>query len=282
MAIILFSTTDSPETGISLKEKDQEELATSDGLMEQFGSLCTTTKEFLQAGSCTAQSLLICIMDIKHVKHSVKRSTLKELEYASSVGDVFHAIKKRNLLSFLHFELMKRIIIKLCFECKDLQMSLSSYEAAYQQFIRTPVHKSCVCREERFEVLSGADSEDTTDLVITADDGNTSFADILHLESIIARAFRCSQLVLHIRYIELQPPHLTLVYGIPCSMVDSIFPLTLEEWDMLRSHSISEIHCAECHYMLDDKGSTLEIMHVLIVTTLLLTCSSYWCSHGIC
>ena len=132
------------------------------------------------------------------------------------------------------------------------------------------------------KVFSATDSEDNTDLVIRADDGNTSFADILHLESIIVSAFRCSQLVLHIRYFELQPPHLTLVYGIPCSMVDSIFPLTLEEWDVLRSHSISEIHCAECHYMLDDKGSVFEIVHVLRVTTLLLTYSSYWCSHGIC
>ena len=250
--------------------------------MEQFGLLHIKAEKFLQDSGYSAQSLLICVMDIKHVRYSVKSSTVKELECASSVSDVFHVLKERHLLSSLHYEVMKHIIIELCSKCRDLQMSWARYEAYYEQFIKTPVHKSCVCREERFEVLSGADSEDTTDLVITADDGNTSFADILHLESIIARAFRCSQLVLHIRYIELQPPHLTLVYGIPCSMVDSIFPLTLEEWDKLRSHSISEIHCAECHYMLDDKGSALETMHVLIVTTLLLTCSSYWCSHGIC
>ena len=249
--------------------------------MEQFGLLHSKAEKCLQDSGYSAQSLLICVMDIKHVRYSVK-SSLKELERASSVGNVFHVLKERHLLSSLHYEVMKHIIIKLCSECRDLQMSLASYEASYEQVIKTPVHKSCVCREERFEVLSGAGSENTTDLVIMADDGSSSFADIFYLESIIARAFRCSQLVLHIRYIELQPPHLTLVYGIPCSVVDTIFPLTLEEWDMLRSHSISEIHCAECHYMLDDKGSALEIMHVLIVTTLLLTCSSYWCSHGIC
>ena len=245
-------------TELSFSVIDDEGPVSSERLMNQFELLHTKAEKFLQDSGYSAQSLLICVMDIKHVRYSVKSSTLKELECASSVSDVFHVLKKRVLFSFLHYEVMKRIVIKLCSECKDLQMGLSSYEASYEQFIRIPIHKSCVCHEKRFEVLSGAGSEDTTDLVIMTDDGSTSFADILHLESIIARAFRCSQLVLHIRYIELQPTHLTLVYGIPCSMVDSIFPLTLEEWDMLRSHSISEIHCAECHYMLDDKGSALE------------------------
>ena len=280
--LLLLIFTETSETELSLRGMEQGGPATNDRLMEQFRLLHEEAEKFLQDSGCTTQSLLICAMNINHVKCSVNSSTLKELESASSVCDVFHVLKKHILRSFLHYEVMKHIIMKLCSECKDLQMSLSSYEASYEQFIRTPVHKSCVCREERFEVLSGADSEDTTDLVITADDDNTSFAYILHLESIIAKAFRCSKLVLHIHYIELQPPHLTLVYGIPCFIVDSIFPLTLEEWDMLRSHSISEIRCAECHYMLDDKGSALEIVHVLLVTTLLLTCSSYWCSHGIC
>ena len=248
----------------------------------QFGLLHSRTEKFLQDSGCTTQSLLICVMDMKHIRCSMKSSTLKELESVSCVSDVFHVLKKTNLLFFLHYKVMKHIIIKLCSECKDLQIHLASYEASYEQFIRSPVHKSCVCHEERFEVFSATDSEDITDLVITADGDNASFADILDLESVIAKAFRCSQVVLHIQYIELQPLHLTLVYGIPCSMVDSIFPLTLEEWEELRSHGISEIHCAECHYVLDDKGSALEIMCVLVVTTLLLTCCRCWWSHGIC
>jgi len=256
--------------------------ATSDRLRKQFSLLLSRAENFLRDSGCTPQSLLVCVMDVKHVRSSVKGVTLKELKYASEASDVFLVLKKRNLVSSIHYEVAKRIILSLCSECGDLQMSLANYEAFYEQFSSTPVHKSCICREGRFEVLSGEDAEDSINITIRADDGSTSFGDIFDLENIIAKAFRCSQLVLHIQYIELQPPHLTLIYGIPCSMVDSIFPLTLEEWDELRSHSMSEIRCAECHYMLDDKGSALEIMHVLIVITLLLTCSSYWCSHGIC
>ena len=247
--------------------------------MNQFELIHVKTERFLQVSGYTAQSLLICVMDIKHVKYSVESSTLRELRFASSVSDVFHVLKKRNLFSFLHYEIMKRIIIKLCSEYKDLQMTLASYEGSYEQFIRIPVR-----HEERFELFKETDPEDSTDLVVTTDDGNKiiSFADILDLENIIAKVFRCSQVVLHTRYIELQPPHLTLVYGIPCSLVDSIFPLTLEEWDELRSHDITAVHCADCHYVLDDKGSALEIMCVLTETMLLLTCCSCWWSHGIC
>ena len=158
---------------------------------------------------------------------------------------------------------MKHIIMKLCPECEDLQRYLASYESSYREFIKAPVHTSCTYHKGRFEVLDGTESEDSLDLLITADDGMTSFAVILELKAVIAKAFRCSQVVLNIRYIEFHPSHLTLVYGIPCPMVDSIFPLTLEEWDELRSHSISEIQCTEWHYMLDDKGSVSVIKYTL-------------------
>jgi len=245
------------ETGLSIRTTEQRRPVTCDRLMGLFGLLHSTIEKFLQDSGCTMQSLLMCVMDIKPVRYCLRSSTLNKLESASSVSDVFHVLKKMNLLSPLHYEVMEHVIIKLCSEYKDLQNSLASYESSYKEFIEAPVHESCTCQEGRFEVFSGADSEDNTDIVITADDGITSFADILDLESIIANVFRCSQVVLFIRYIELQPPHLRLVYGISCSMVDSIFPLTLEEWDELRSHSISEVQCTECHYMLDDKGSRL-------------------------
>ena len=193
----------------------------------------------------------------------MKSSTLKELESASSVSDVFNVLKRTNLFSCLHYEVMKHMIMKLCSECEDLQSDLASYESSYREFIQAPVHESCTCHEGRFEVLDEIESEDNTDLLITADGGMTSFAVILKLETIIAKAFRCSQVALNIRYIKFHPPHLTLVYGIPCSMVDCIFPLTLEEWDELRSHSISEIQCIEWHYVLDDKGSVSVIKYTL-------------------
>ena len=225
-----------------------------DRLVELFGLLHSVTVKFLEDNSYTTQSLLVCITDMTPVRCCLKSSALKDLEHASSVSDVFHILKKSNLLSPLHYEVIKHVIIKLCSECKDLQNGLVGYESSHKEYIEVPLHKSC--QAGRFEMLNEADSEDKTDLVITAEDGNTSFADILDLENVLAKAFRYSQVVLHIRYIELQPPHLTLVYGIPCSMVDFIFPLTLEEWDELRSRGISEIHCTECHYMLDDKGNS--------------------------
>ena len=248
---------------LTLREKEQERPETTDQLMKQFGFLCTRAEHFLQDSGCTTQSLLVCVMDIKHVRSSVKSSTLKELESASSVSDMFNVLKKGHLFSCLHYEVMKHMIMKLCSECKDLQCDLASYESSYREFIQAPVHESSTYHEGRFEVLDETESEDNVDLLITADGGMTSFEVILELETIITKAFRCSQVALNIRYIELQPPHLTLVYGIPCSMVDSIFPLTLEEWNELRSHNISEIQCTEWHYMLDDKGSISVIEYTL-------------------
>ena len=231
--------------------------------MKQFGLLCTRAEHFLQDSGCTTQSLLVCVMDRKQIRSSVKSSALKELESASSVSDVFNVLKRRNLFSCLHYEVMKHMIMKLCSECEDLQSDLASYESSYREFIQAPVHERCTSHEGRFEVLDETESEDNVDLLIRADDGITSFAVILELETIIAKAFRCSQVALNIRYIEFYPSHLILVYGILCSMMDSIFPLTLEEWDELRSHSISEIQCTEWHYMLDDKGSVPVIKYTL-------------------
>lgn len=270
----LYST----ETDLNLTS---EVPANCDKLMMQFEMLCTKTEKFLQESGCAAQSAVICVMDIKQVICSVKSSTLKELESASSISDVFHVLKKRNLICFLHYEVTKYIITKLCPGCNDLHMSLAHYEALFECFIKTPIHKSCVCCNEKFEILSVTDSEENIDLILIADDSITSFADVQNLENIVAKAFRCSQIIFNIQYIDLQASSVTLCYGIPLSMVDSIFPLTTEEWDELRFHGVSEMHCMECHYMLDNKGiaQVIKCPPVLEVTTFPFMCSSYWCSH---
>ena len=67
---------------LTLREREQERPETTDRLMERFGLLCTRAEYFLQDSGCTTQSLLVCVMDLKHVRSSVKSSTLKELESA--------------------------------------------------------------------------------------------------------------------------------------------------------------------------------------------------------
>lgn len=236
----------------------------SEKIMDQFVELLHQTALYLKQTRCEVKPLLVCLMDLKVVRSTFEGSSLKELELATCGSEVLYILVKEQLVSFLHYKIIKRIIENSCFECENLKQKMKEYEKSFEQYISRRVCECSVYNDGKFEVFHGTDSQDIVELIIITDetwDMYTKFVKVLDLERIVAKVFRCNPSILKLESIE--PQCLKLCYAALHSVVDSIFPLTVEEWQELRMQGITEIHCREFHYVKEEKG----IAHVLYTCT---------------
>ena len=238
--------------------------ADSKELSLQFSSLLVETQSELTKNKCTCDKLLTCIMCMDCTKDVLKGSLLKDLKSAKTVDGVFVVFVENNLVSFLHYELIEKIITSCCKKSFQLNEELKEYKEKFDDYIKRRVYETPLYYDGQLKPFTGSsDSEETIDLLIITDDRwnhFTQYVNITEFEHIIANAFRCNRILLTIQSIE---PHcLKLRYALIPSLVDHIFPLTLEEWNKLRSHGVQQIHCRDYHYMVDKK-CTLHMIHVL-------------------
>ena len=234
----------------------------SEELNDHFCLLLARTQSYL-LNNCTCKSLVANIMSTKHVRTAFKDSSLNELKFATSTDDVICVLVEKDLLSFLHYKLIDRIVTSCCNQSDEIKDLLKNYKKMFNDYIKRRVCETSLYYDGKFKVFSGSDSKETVKLVIITDenwDDYTPFLRVKEFESIIANAFRCDKIFLILQSIE--PQCLKLRYALIPSLVDHIFPLTLEEWNKLRSHGVAEIHCRDYHYMVDGK-CTLHMIHVL-------------------
>ena len=232
-------------------------------LKSRFTSLLAKIQLFLKAnGDC--ETLRMCILSMDHVKVAVKDSKLdQELDSAESTGRIISTLVKRDLLSFLHYDFVEEIVTSCCDESSVLKDLLEKYEEAYNEYIKRRVCETSLYNEGQFKEFTGSDSEETVELLLITDEkwnGYTPFARVKDFEYIIQTAFRCNKFLLTLKSIE--PQCLKLRYALIPSLVNHIFPLTLEEWNKLRSHGVAQIHCRDYHYMVDRKCK-FHMIHVL-------------------
>ena len=226
----------------------------SEEIMEEFASLRINAEHYLLEKNCEISKLLTCIMDVKHVKTASKESPLHELKTATSVSDVFLGLFERNLISFLQFSIVKRVIKKLCVDSSELQEQLEGYDAHFNAYIKRRVCESSIYHEGRFEVFTGCDSEDKVELLIITDDNwddYTQFMKVLDLERIVANSLNFDRFSLQLASIE--PQCLRIRYTISLHIVNSVFPLTAEEWKELTCNGIVEMKCLEFCYAKQEK-----------------------------
>ena len=225
----------------------------SNAIVEEFASLRISAEQYLDT-NCNTAKLVTCIMDVKHVKTAAKESPLLELENATCVSGVFLSLIKRNLISFLQFSIIKRVITTLCFDSARLQEKLETYEAHFDQYIKRRVCESSIYHEGRFEMFTGTDSEDKVELLIITDenwDDYIPFVKILDLEDVVANCLNIDRFAIQLASIE---PHcLRMRYTISVHIVNSVFPLTDEEWRALTRHGVVEMECLSFHYYKDKK-----------------------------
>lgn len=221
----------------------------SEEIIEEFASLRIGAEDHLLEKRCTVKKLLTCIMDVKHIKRASKDLPMSELKDAESISDVFLVLIERNLISFLHFSIIKRVITQLCSDSEELQEKLKSYETKFSKYIRRRVFECSMYHEGQFKAFSGPLSKNTVQLLIVTDenwDEYTPFVKVLDLEKIVANCLNLSRFVLHLERIE--PQCLKLFYTLSVRAANSLLPLTAEEWKKLSQHGIIELRCLEFHY----------------------------------
>ena len=240
-------------------------------LNNQFSQLLAKTQSFLLK-NCTCKKLVVCVMSMKHVKDAFKESPLNALKSAKSTDDIIYILVERDLLSFLHCYLIENIITSCCNKSRRLKRLLKKYMKAFDEYIKRRVCETSIYYDGEFKIFTGSKSEKTVELLIITDENwndATPFVNVKDFEIIISNAFRCNRILLNLQSIE--PRCLKLRYDLIPSLVDLIFPLTLEEWNNLKSHGIAEILCRNYHYMVDKKCK-YHWVRVLCIVALAVVC----------
>ena len=171
---------------------------------------------------------------------------LDELKCASTVGSIFVTLIDMNLISYLQFTVVERVISVLCIGSEHLLHSLQQYKLHFNQYIMRRVCDSTVYKAERFEIMTESDA---VELVIITDhqwDECRQFVNVLELKDIIAHALNIDDFNLEL--LSITPQCLKLYLGIAVAVAISIFPLTAEEWNKLSSLGIIEMSCLSFVY----------------------------------
>ena len=239
-------------TAMSLKDREQLDRINrkaNEELSEEFAALHVQTQIYLRETNCDVSSLLACVMDVRVVKKAAKVMSMCKLENATAVGGVFVALIKMNLISYLQFSVVERIVKVLCTGSPDLQEKLQKYKDNFQKYILRRVCDSTVYQEGKFESLTSSDSKDVVELIlITDDEWNefTPFLNVLELKDIVAKYLNINDFNLEL--VNISPQCLKLHLAISIAIALSIFPLTQEEWNKLSSLGIVELKCLDFTY----------------------------------
>ena len=142
-----------PEDVVRALERKIE--SDSDQLQEQFSSLCSRTQQYLLDTNCNVRKLLVCVMNVRHVKLFVKKSPLVNLKKATSISDLFLELVENNLVTFLQFSILERVIKDICSESQELQSQLMEYQERYKIYMTRRVCETQVYHEGRFEEYIG-------------------------------------------------------------------------------------------------------------------------------
>ena len=224
-------------------------------IIDQFSLLEAKTIQYLQYISCEVTFLLVFILDVNQMKSSIGIPVTNALESATSVEDTFSALSARSMTSFLHFQLLKRIISSLCSTSKLLMQGLDEYETTFKNEC---IWDESFSTQEVFEVPNAVTFEDAEELTIVTNgswDENVTFEKIRELEGIVANILWCPQFAFSLH--KIKPDPLTLLYAFSASNVLKTFPLTGIQWKQLKVNRIAELHCSEFDYQEGKSGEFL-------------------------
>ena len=231
------------------EQLDRMNRKASEELSEEFTALHVQTQIYLRQTNCDVSSLLACVMDVRVVKKAAKVMSMCKLENATAVGGVFVTLIKMNLISYLQFSVVERIVKVLCTGSPDLQEKLQKYKDNFQKYILRRVCDSTVYLGGKFESLTSSDSKEVVELILITDDKwneFTPFLEVLELKDIVAQYLNINDFNLEL--VNISPQCLKLHLAISIAIALSIFPLTQEEWNKLYSLGIVELKCLDFTY----------------------------------
>ena len=219
-------------------------------MIELYALLRAQTERHLHDINYDFSKLLVCIMDVQHIRRISKECPLVELESQTSISGIFLQLVKKNLISFLQFSILKRVITEICCGCQELQEQLKSYEMEFNEYIKRRVCETHIYQEGRFEAFSSSSSdlkEKKVELVIITDeywDDSIKFVKAIELEGLVAKCLDIDHFSLEM--VNIESNCLRIHYAIPLQVAKVIFPLTEEEWKKLSQNHIVKIQQLQC------------------------------------
>ena len=211
---------------------------------------------YLQEIVCATEHIVTCVMDVRHIKCVSNSSLLKDVVIATNIDDVFSGLSSRNVTTFEHYSIIKRIITTFCSKSEMLQANLNVYEEEFRRFTQSKLLKKATFYNQE---NCGICSTDMVELIIATDSSWNecpTFMKIIDLEDTIANTFQCETFALHIRSIDYERQSHRLCFAVSSDTLKSVFPLTTEEWVSITNHGVVELRCLEFHYKVQEKGTT--------------------------
>ena len=220
-------------------------------MIELYALLRARTERHLHDINYDFSELLVCIMDVQHIKRISKECPLVELKAQTSVSGIFLELVTKNLISFLQFSILKRVITEICCGCQELQEQLKSYEMEFNEYIKRRVCETHIYQEGRFKAFSSSSSsEEKVELVIITDEywnDSIQLMKVLELEELVADCLDIDQFCLEV--VNIESNCLRIHYAIPLQVAKAIFPLTEEEWKKISQNHIVKIQRLRCPFL---------------------------------
>ena len=229
----------------SLQKRHKEHLefqlsVESRKIMDSFGNLCLDTLKSLENQNKKASRVAVTVIFSQKFQSRQDHLTKVELELfaANEVHEVFTLLKIHNIISFLEYRPLDRIIMDLgTEEDKD---RLESYKRQLQHFCKRRVYEA-PC--SALTLTQRSKHENCSEFVVLMDkemESTITFHDIKYAEIEIANILKLvpgAQIYLH----KVCPGSVLLHFTVPLSDDQSIFPLKLLQIAMLKNKGFSVI-----------------------------------------
>ena len=227
------------------QELHQKLYAESKDMIYKFQELFTSTTESLVVRKVTAKTLAHHLERLGQLKPTfddsgepVFRHQFSELKKSESVDNAMSVVNK--YCSFFNYQMLEHIIEKLGTEQDKLK--LAKYKEDFTKYGERHMFE---CPLE----VSEMSEEGQLNMFVTLDDSfdNCNVNHLLAFTSNLQKVLNISNIML--RLCRIEPRSLTLIFQLPLSVQQALFPLSSEQGAELSSLGVVQLSCGD--YQLD-------------------------------
>ena len=174
------------------------------------------------------------------------------VEPARKVYDVIFILIEQHFITFYKFRILESIIKRFCIDKEDkLSKELEEYKEKFKVYIKRRVCESSLYYSEDFHPGDLCTLKEGCKLILITDESwnhEASLETVLDLEDEVADIFGIERFVLDLKAIE--ESCLRLYHNIPPDVEHVILSIKHEQVVRLKSCGIAELHCGDCHIVL--------------------------------
>ena len=175
-------------------------------IVKHFSRLRTGTEIYLQKKHTSVEVLVTCVMDLDPITYPGQPSPLNELKAAGSISDVFQFLVEMKMISFLQYNIIEHIIVRLCTESDELNEALRKYKDHFSRYIKVRVCESHLFQRDEMKVFDEKNPSCSTPHLVVVTDKTWSqyipFLNTLDLRRLVAQIFGIQQFYLDLQNID--------------------------------------------------------------------------------